>query len=162
MKDNCEVDFIQENKLVKNQDCYGDYCGIMDINPALNSLPQHHKDFIWIFKDRYKDKLGKIMSHNNSYQLSMAISQGNHAIKDRNPLNKSINDSKQGKTHQKNLQDTQAYFVELFEQMELPKVNDSHQYIIIKKIIDLDKRIRQFNFNTKDNNFFEATGKEQV
>ena len=92
----------------------------------------------------------------------MAISQGNHAIKDRNPLNKSINDSKQGKTHQKNLQDTQAYFVELFEQMELPKVNDSHQYIIIKKIIDLDKRIRQFNFNTKDNNFFEATGKEQV
>ena len=67
MKDNCEVDFIQENKLVKNQDCHGDYCGIMDINPALNSLPQHHKDFIWIFKDRYKDKLGKIMSHNNSY-----------------------------------------------------------------------------------------------
>ena len=44
----------------------------------------------------------------------------------------------------------------------MPKLSDGHQYIIIKKIIDLDKKIRAFNFNTKDNSFFEATTKEQV
>ena len=62
VKENCETDYVQENKQVRAVDCPGEYCGILEISPELHKLPEHHKDFIWIYKDRYKDKMSKIMN----------------------------------------------------------------------------------------------------